>query len=206
MNNRLGFEKKAGAWEKQRRPWWWKALVKSERTIRVREEEGSLSEEESGGEEDDWKKRGKRSLRRGAGWAEEEACNGSLGGGQVRTEEVDEDRWIREQMSLLNRHFQCLLSFSRVMPVSSSQYCYNNINSFCWNEHAEVQLDRTGWMLKQWRVGQLGKTEEDNWAAVHWGQWQRTKNSPVEWLLCGIRGRSVIGQSAFLTNAPQGHR
>ena len=51
----------------------------------------------------------------------------------MRTEEVDEDRWIRGQMSLLNRHFQCLLLFSRVMPD------YNNKNSFFSKEHAEVQ-------------------------------------------------------------------
>ena len=42
-------------------------------------------------------------LRRGAGGAGQEVCNGSLGGGQVRTEEVDEHRWIRGQMSLQSK-------------------------------------------------------------------------------------------------------
>ena len=49
-------------------------------------------------------------LRRGAGGAGQEVCNGSLGGGQVRTEEVDEHRWIRGQMSLQSKDIQHLSS------------------------------------------------------------------------------------------------
>ena len=49
-------------------------------------------------------------LRRGAGGAGQEVCNGSLGGGQVRTEEVDEHRWIRGQMSLQSKDIQRLKS------------------------------------------------------------------------------------------------
>ena len=81
----------------------------------------SLRTKESGGEGGWLEKEGQEAggLRRGAGGAGQEVCNGSLGGGQVRTEEVDEHRWIRGQMSLQSKDIQHLSQWNQPPPLSS---------------------------------------------------------------------------------------
>ena len=81
----------------------------------------SLRTKESGGEGGWLEKEGQEAggLRRGAGGAGQEVCNGSLGGGQVRTEEVDEHRWIRGQMSLQSKDIQHLSQWNQLPPLSS---------------------------------------------------------------------------------------